>query len=157
MLRQIMLGVFAGTITLSCLAAGQSEPNPHIKAIVAGISPQRIEARIRKLAAFHTRHTLSDTSSDSQGIGAARRWIKAELERCNSEAGGRLQVAFDSFTQPPARRVPQAMEIVNVVATLPGTQDGSRDRIYVVSGHYDSRTSDVMDIAGYAPGANDDA
>jgi hypothetical protein len=136
-------------------AAGRHQPQ--IDKIVADISPQRIEAYVRKLAAFKTRHTMSDTVSDTVGIGAARRWIKSELERCGADAGGRLQVAFDSHVAPVSARISRPTEIVNVVATLPGTQDASKDRIYVVSGHYDSRNTDVMDAAGEAPGADDDA
>jgi len=157
MLRRISLGLLACATIFPSHAAAPTERNPRIEAIVAGISPQRIEARIRKLAAFHTRHTLSDTHSESRGIGAARRWIKAELEQCGREADGRLQVSFDTYTQPAGRRIPQAVDIVNVVAILPGTQTESRDRYYVVSGHYDSRATDVMDGASGAPGADDDA
>ncbi|MCX7176289.1 MAG: M28 family metallopeptidase [Proteobacteria bacterium] len=155
MLRQIMLGLLA--CALPSFAACAVENNPQIEAIVAGISPQRIEARIRRLAAFHTRHTLSDTSSETRGIGAARRWIKAELDQCGREAGGRLKVSFDTFMQPASRRIPQAVEITNVVAVLPGTQAAALERYYVVSGHYDSRATDVMDAVSDAPGANDDA
>ena len=140
---------------LAALPCAAQQRNPQIEAIVGAVAPARIEARIRKLASFHTRHTLSRTDSDTQGIGAARRWIKAELEQCARAAGGRLQVAFDAFTQQPARRVPQPVEIVNVVATLPGSQAPSR--MYVVSGHYDSIPSNVMDAEAQAPGANDDA
>lgn len=139
------------------LAAEDAARNAQIERIVAAISPQRIEARVRKLASFHTRHTLSETASETRGIGAARRWIKAELEACGAMGGGALQVAFDAFIQPPARRVPHPVEIVNVVATLPGTQSSSQGRHYVVSGHYDSMPSSVMDPEGHAPGANDDA
>jgi hypothetical protein len=128
---------------------------PEIDKIVAEISPKRIEAYIRKLVSFETRHTMSDTTSDTRGIGAARRWIKGELERCG--AGTRMQVAFDSYTAPAGGRLSRPTEIVNVVATLPGTQEASKDRMYVVSGHYDSRNTDVMDAEGKAPGANDDA
>jgi hypothetical protein len=142
---------------LPARAAETAARNPAIESILAAISPQRIEARIRKLASFHTRHTLSETASETRGIGAARRWIKAELEACSKAAGGALQVAFDAFTQPPARRVPHPVEIVNVVATLPGMQPGAQERHYVVSGHYDSMPSNVMDPEGHAPGANDDA
>ncbi|HEY0064915.1 MAG TPA: M28 family metallopeptidase [Telluria sp.] len=130
---------------------------PQIDKIVADISAQRIEGYIRKLVSFKTRHTMSETESDTVGIGAARRWIKGELERCGAAAGGRLQVAFDSHIAPVSARISRPTEIVNVVATLPGTQDASRERIYVVSGHYDSRNTDVMDASGEAPGANDDA
>ncbi|MDL2354267.1 MAG: M20/M25/M40 family metallo-hydrolase [Pseudomonadota bacterium] len=143
-------------------AASAAEPNvaarqPQIDAIVRAISPQRIQANIDKLVSFGTRHTMSDTVSETHGIGAARRWIKAELERCGAAAGGRLQVAFDSHLHPVDRRLARPTEIVNVVATLPGSQAASRERIYVVSGHYDSRNSDDADAVNDAPGANDDA
>lgn len=125
--------------------------------LVKQISPKRIEAYIRKLVSFQTRHTMSDTTSDTTGIGAARRWIKSELERCGAGANGRLQVSFDSHIAPVSARISKPTEIVNVVATLPGTQEASKDRLYVVSGHYDSRNTDIMDATGAAPGANDDA
>lgn len=140
-------------------AAGAAEPNtaahqPQIDAIVREISPQRIQATIDKLVSFGTRHTMSDTVSETRGIGAARRWIKSELERCGA---GKLQVAFDGHLHPVDRRISRPTEIVNVVATLPGTQAESRERMYVVSGHYDSRNSDDADATNDAPGANDDA
>ena len=131
--------------------------NAQVASLLSAISAPSIEARIRKLASFHTRHTLSRTDSDTAGIGAARRWIKAELDACSRAAGGRLRVELDAFIQPPARRVPQPVEIVNVVATLPGMQPQAANRIYVVSGHYDSMPSDVMDPQSEAPGADDDA
>jgi hypothetical protein len=144
-------------LALACSTAFAEAPRQQaqIDRIVADISPQRIEATIRKLVSFRTRHTMSDTVSETEGIGAARRWIKAELERCG--AGSRLQVSFDSHIAPVSARISKPTEIVNVVATLPGTQAESAARMYVVSGHYDSRNSDVMDAKGDAPGANDDA
>ena len=125
--------------------------------MLKNISAQRIEATVRKLVGFGTRHTLSDTASDARGIGAARRWIKAQLDACAQQSNGRLKVELDSFTAPPGRRIAQPTELVNVVATLPGEQAASADRIYVVSGHYDSRASDAIDATSDAPGANDDA
>jgi acetylornithine deacetylase/succinyl-diaminopimelate desuccinylase-like protein len=139
------------------LSAHAQAPDAQIREIVQSISQERIESTIRKLAGFETRHTLSETDSETRGIGAARRWIKAELERCSKDVGGRLEVAFDEFVRPPRPRIPKPTSIVNVVATLPGTQAAARDRLYVVSGHYDSRASDVMDATSKAPGANDDA
>lgn len=140
-------------------AAGAAVPDSaarqaQIDTIVRAISPQRIQGYVEKLVSFGTRHTMSDTVSDTRGIGAARRWIKAELERCGA---GRLQVAFDSHLHPVDRRISRPTEIVNVVATLPGSQAESRERMYVVSGHYDSRNSDDADFTNDAPGANDDA
>src|SRR5262249_1785169 len=78
-------------------------------------------------------------------------------DRTGVAPGGRLKVTVDQSPQPPGRRNPKPVEVVNVVATLPGLQPESQDRIYVVSGHYDSRVSNVMDVTGFAPGADDDA
>jgi hypothetical protein len=101
----------AALVLLAAAApCGAQQKNPQIEAIVGAIQPARIEARIRKLASFHTRHTLSRTDSETEGIGAARRWIKAELDACSKAAGGRLKVEFDAFMQPPARRVPTRAE-----------------------------------------------
>ena len=138
----------------SAAAAGQSTD---LDEIVEQISAQRIERHIRKLASLETRHTLSETDSDTRAIGAARRWIKSELERCAKESGGRLKVEFDEFVAEAGGRIPKPTTLINVVATLSGEQPESRDRIYVVSGHYDSMPSDVMDPNSAAPGANDDA
>ena len=163
MLRILLLNLLLCAAALPACGLAESgrnshdQNNPQIESIVADVSAQRIEARIRRLAAFHTRHTLSDTISETRGIGAARRWIKDELERCNRAAGGRLEVAFDAYLQPAGPRIPRDTEIVNVVAILPGTQAEARQRHYVVSGHYDSRAGDVMDATSEAPGANDDA
>ena len=141
--------------------APEDEPkikeNPQITAVLSEISSKNIEATIRKLVSFGTRHTLSDAQSETRGIGAARHWIQSEFERYSKENGGRLEVTLDDFTQPPGERNPQPVQVVNVVATLHGTQAESRDRIYVVSGHYDSRVTDVMNITADAPGADDDA
>lgn len=131
--------------------------DPKIDAIVREIAPGNIEATIRQLVAFKTRHTLSTATDPQVGIGAARNWIKAEFERYSRESGGRLRVTFDSFHQPPDARAPQGVDVVNVVATLPGTQPEAKDRIYVVSGHYDSRVTEVLNATADAPGADDDA
>lgn len=133
--------------------------NPQIEKIVSEISAASIENNIRKLVGFGTRHTLSDQDHPTRGIGAARRWIKSEFDRYSSESGGRLQVTEDEFIQPPMQRVPQPTKLVNIVATLPGSQPESRDRLYVVSGHYDSCvcSQNMTDAVSDAPGANDDA
>jgi len=89
-------------------AATPAQPNitaqqAQINKIIGEVSQQRIESHIRKLVSFGTRHTMSDTQSETRGIGAARRWIKAELERCG--AGTPLQVAFDSHMAPVSARI----------------------------------------------------
>ncbi len=143
-------GAHAAPLTDATLPARQAD----VDAIVREISPQRIHAYVEKLVSFGTRHTMSETESNTRGIGAARRWIKAELERCGA---GKLDVQFQSHVHPVANRITRPTEIVNVVATLPGTQPASKDRYYIVSGHYDSRVTDVMNYTADAPGANDDA
>jgi hypothetical protein len=144
-------------LTASASPLPEPSPNPQIAAVVRQISSKNIEASIRKLVSFGTRHTLSETKSDTHGIGAARRWIQSEFERYAKDSGGRLKVTMDEFTQPPGKRNPQPVQVVNVVATVPGEQPEARDRIYVVSGHYDSRVTDVMNATADAPGADDDA
>ncbi len=150
-----LFAVVASAQTAS--VAQQPIAHPVIKKMVGEISAANIEKIIRKLVSFETRHTLSETESDTRGIGAARRWIKSELDKCAADSGGSLKVEFDEFIQPPMARIKEPVKMVNVVATLAGKQAESRDRIYVVSGHYDSMCGDVMDATCNAPGANDDA
>ncbi len=128
-----------------------------IKKMVDEVSEKNIEANVRKLVTFQTRHSLSDTTSATTGIGAARNWIRAEMDRYSRESGGRLKAEFDVFTQPAdGRRVPAPTMMKNVLGILPGT-DPLDDRVLIVSGHYDSRATDVNDSKIFAPGANDDA
>jgi hypothetical protein len=134
-----------------------SKPNPRVEAVLEEVSAARIEATVRTLAGFGTRHTLSDPDQPARGIGAARRWIKNELERYASDSGGRLKVEEDAFMQPTAPRVPRPTLVVNLVAILPGDDPASRARWLVVSGHYDSIPRPNSDSQSDAPGANDDA
>jgi hypothetical protein len=115
----------------------------------------RMKATVEKLVSFGTRHTLSDTTSATRGIGAARQWIFDELSRYAAASNGRMAVAFQSSMQTNKRTNDKPVEVVNVVATIKGTADP--DRVYVATGHYDSRVTDVMDATTDAPGADDDA
>jgi hypothetical protein len=119
------------------------------------VSPQRIESSIRTLVSFGTRNTLSDQNDTKRGIGAARNWIFDEFQRIGAECGGCLTVEKQTFLQPKAARVPEPVNLTNVVATLKGTSDPGR--VYVISGHYDSMCSSPTDAKCDAPGANDDA
>jgi Peptidase family M28 len=154
-------GLMACTTPATTTVASTSNPNrsvdPQIAAAVAQVSAARIGQRINTLVAFGTRHTLSETESNTRGIGAARRWIQRELQACSDANGGRLQVTMDEHLAPASERLPRATPLINVVATLPGTDPTSSERLLVVSGHYDSRAGDVMDASAQAPGANDDA
>lgn len=124
-------------------------------AVAAAVDADRIEADVRTLAGFGTRHTMSDTVSDTRGIGAARRWIRAEFERISAACGGCLEVVEQRRVVLGERRVPEPTEIVNILAIQRGTSDPNR--YVVMSGDIDSRASDVMDATIDAPGANDNA
>ena len=152
------LFVFWSTANISI--AQQRTPvarNRTISAIVRDIDARNIEQSIRKLVSFGTRNTLSEQNDPKRGIGAARDWLYAEFLKAAESSGGRMTVEKQSYEQGKAQRVPQPTIITNVVATLKGTQPESSDRIYVVSGHYDSMCNSTTDAKCDAPGANDDA
>ena len=134
--------------------------DPQIAAALKQVSAERIRGSIEKLVSFGTRSTISaqDPSSAGagRGIGAAREWIKSEFERYSKDCGGCLEVKTDTFTEPAADRIPQPTEISNVYAVLKGANAENVKRIVLVTGHYDSRNSDTLDVKGDAPGANDD-
>lgn len=123
--------------------------------IAKAVSPERIEADIRTLVGFGTRHTLSETESDTQGIGAARRWIKNEFEQISQVCGGCLEVYFQAKTISGETRIPDATEVVSVIAVQRGSHDPNR--YVLMSGDIDSRVSDVMNSTSISPGANDNA
>ena len=140
-------------------SAASDDPLPATDAsrsreIVAAISPVELHATIDKLVGFGTRHTLSDTKSDTRGIGAARRWVQARFAQISKDCGGCLEVVTPSQTFTGAR-VPQPTEVMDIVAIQRGTSDP--DRVVLITGHLDSRVTDVMNATADAPGANDDA
>lgn len=128
-----------------------------VQDVMAAVSHENLRRVIDHLVTFGTRHTLSETESDTRGIGAARRWLRDELQEI-ADASGRSDITVELMvhTQPPQQRVPNEIEIVNVVMTIPGTLAESKDRRFVVLGHYDSRAAGTNDGASDAPGANDD-
>jgi hypothetical protein len=132
-------------------------PSPALRAMLREVDARRIQRDITALAGFGTRHTLSSQDDPNRGIGAARDWIFDQFQTYAAASGGRMTVAKQSFVQPPGPRNPNPVTVTNLVATLRGTQPESADRVYVVSGHYDSRCTDVLNFTCDAPGANDDA
>ncbi len=159
---KVLLAVLCAA-TLCVLATGalpspqEATPVPPQDPIPAALErsdPARILGDVERLVGFGTRHTLSETGSDSRGIGAARRWLRSELEAISSETGGWLEVREQRFT---AKVRGVEAELVNVYGFLPGLDVGEYGRTYVVSGHYDSRAKRSSDAASDAPGANDDA
>jgi len=123
--------------------------------IIAAASSERVEADVRTLAGFGTRNTYSDTLSATRGIGAARRWIKAEFDKISAECGGCLEVSYQTLIVPPSGRVPSETAVVSVVAIQRGTL--YPDRYVIMSGDIDSRASGNNDGETDAPGANDNA
>jgi len=138
------------------LAQAADAPSPRVAAIVAAVDPERLHATVAKLVSFGTRHTLSDARDPARGIGAARGWIASQVAALSKEKGARLQPFEDRFTAEPGPRIPRPTEIVNVGAILPGTDPARAKEAVVLTAHYDSRASDVLDAASDAPGAVDD-
>jgi hypothetical protein len=142
---------------LTVLCQQPSENNKTVAAIVSELSKENLKAIVEKLVSFETRHTLSDTTSETRGIGAARRWIKSEFERYEKQSNGRLNVEFQEGLAAAGNRVPRPIKIVNVVATLqPRSGAIDSDRLFLVTAHYDTRAGNPMDTVSAAPGANDD-
>ena len=146
------------------VAGSDQQPPPlgdrtqaQVAAMLAEIDAGNVERYDRALAGFGTRHTLSSQTDPKRGIGAARDYIYKELRNSAARSGGRMTVEKQSFTAPAGPRIPAPTTVTNVVATLKGTQPESTGRTYVVSGHYDSRCSDVMNSTCDAPGSDDDA
>ncbi len=125
--------------------------------IIDSVSPDRIKADITRLANFGTRHTLSDTLSDSRGIGAARRWIKKEFETISKNCGDCLEVFYQKnlVKKGENERIVHDVWVVNVVAVQRGTR--YPNRFVIMSGDIDSRVSDPNNFTSDAPGANDNA
>ncbi|MBS1793069.1 MAG: M28 family metallopeptidase [Acidobacteria bacterium] len=152
----LCLSVFS----LSAFAQKPKEKlDPEIQKMIKEVSARNIEATIRKLVSFGTRNTNSSQDDTVRGIGAARDWIFGEFQKISADCGNCLSVEKQTYLQeampPPRGRVPVAINVTNIVATLKGTTDPSR--VYVVSGHYDSMCTSPSDAQCDAPGANDDA
>ena len=145
--------------TVGAQEAGMVPPqnDTRIMDIAHNSSAERIEADIRKLVSFGTRNTLSDTTSETRGIGAARRWIKAEFDRISGGCGGCLEVFYQRslVAAEGNSRIPEDTWVVNVVAIQRGTQ--FPDRYIIMTADIDSRASDATDAETDAPGANDNA
>ncbi len=125
--------------------------------IINAVSLERIKANVKTLTEFGTRNTFSDTISNTQGIGAARRWIKSEFEKISQDCDNCMNVFYqkDFVTKEGNRRVPHDAWIVNVVAIQRGIK--YPNKYVIMSGDIDSRASDTMDFTTDAPGANDNA
>jgi Zn-dependent M28 family amino/carboxypeptidase len=125
-----------------------------LRDIAGQVSADELQATITKLVAFGTRHTLSDTASKTRGIGAARQWVHSRFEAFSKDCGGCLQIETPTQSVVDGKRIPQPTQIVDVIAIQRGTSDPNR--VVFITGHLDSRVTDVMNAKSDAPGANDD-
>ena len=144
----------------ACSAQAQSDYGPpsevqDLYSVAVEPSAERIQNDIQTLVDFGTRHTLSETESDTRGIGAARRWIFEEFEKISKECGGCLEVIYVSDTIEGERRIPEPTEVVSVLAIQRGTLDPNR--YVMMSGDIDSRVTDPLNGTDNSPGANDNA
>ncbi|KAH7342999.1 putative zinc metalloprotease [Rhexocercosporidium sp. MPI-PUGE-AT-0058] len=130
-------------------------PDTELTSILQQIDPVRIQAIVEKLVSFGTRHTQSSQTDPKRGIGAARDWILKEYEGYAESSGGAMTVELQSYVQGVGGRISAPTNISNIIATLKGSSEP--ERIVIVSGHYDSRNTNVSNFIDDAPGADDDA
>jgi hypothetical protein len=128
--------------------------DPNLVALLAQIDPSRIQATVQKLTSFGTRHTASSQTDPVRGIGAATAWVIGQMNAIAATSNGNMTVQQQTFVQPVSSRIPVPTIITNCIATLQGT--ASPARFYVVTGHLDSRVTDVLDFTSDAPGGDDD-
>jgi Peptidase family M28 len=144
------------TVFIKTFAQKTIQRDPVIESMVSEINSDSLKSHIQNLVKFGTRSTLSTTTDPKKGIGAARAWVLSRFQEFAKQSDGRMTAKIDSWTQPKdAKRVDADIQMGNVMATLKGS-DPTDDRIFLVSGHIDSRVSNVMNRTDDAPGANDD-
>ena len=135
-------------------ALARQAPDDGLRALLRHIDPDRIKATILRLVQFGTRHTASSQTDPVRGIGAATAWVYGQMQAIAATSSGRMTVQQQTFVQPVASNIPVPTTITNVIATLQGT--ASPERFYVITGHLDSRVTDVLNFTSDAPGADDD-
>lgn len=128
------------------------EPDNELRHLLRQIDPGRIEATIQQLVSFGTRHTASSQTDPVRGIGAATNWVFEQMQAFAATSSGNMTVQKQTFVQPVSNRIPVPTTITNVIATLQGT--ATPQRYYVVTGHLDSRVTDVLNFTSDAPGAD---
>ena len=153
---RLSLGLASVAACLALTPVGAAAPAPHPELIQIGhaVSADQLKATITRLVAFGTRHTLSDTVSETRGIGAARRWVTPRFEADAAACGGCLTIVTPE-QRVTGERITTPALIQDVIAIQRGT--GDPNRVVIISGHIDSRVTDVMNATSDAPGANDDA
>jgi Zn-dependent M28 family amino/carboxypeptidase len=152
-MRRLLISAAAFAVAGAAWAADRPAEQRFLREVAADVKTEALHDTIAKLVSFGTRHTMSDTTSETRGIGAARRWVKAQFEALSRGCGGCLKIETPSQTVT-GDRIKTPTEVMDVLAILPGTSDP--DRVIVISGHLDSRVTDILNSTSDAPGANDD-
>ncbi|RAJ94017.1 peptidase M28-like protein [Larkinella arboricola] len=155
-MKNVFLPIVLVFISMAARSQTTIVRDPVIAQMVGEISADSLRSHVTNLVSFGTRHTLSNPNDPKRGLAAAQKWVLRKFQQYARQSGGRLTAQIDSWTlQPDGKRVDQVTPMGNVMATLKGT-DPNDDRIFLVSGHIDSRVTDVMNRTADAPGANDD-
>src|SRR5215831_12471673 len=153
-----LVSVVAPAIAASAsVGSAQTTGNfdPALVALLRKIDPSRIQATLEKLISFGTRHTASTQTDPVRGIGAAYAWVFQQMQAIAADSNGNMTVQQQTFLQQPlAGRLTNPTNITNTILTLKGT--ANPQRFYVVTGHLDSRVTDILDSTSDAPGADDD-
>lgn len=138
------------------IVAQKQEKDAEILGYLNKVSKDSLKANVEKLVSFGTRHTMSSTTDNARGIGAARNWVLSRFRSYSKNTNGRMEVYLQNQDlQPDGKRINKITNLGNAIALLKGT-DSVDKRIIIISGHLDSRVSDVMNNTDYSPGANDD-
>jgi len=155
-MKQFVIAILFSGMTVIGHAQTTIVRDPEIEAMVKEVNADSLQSYIKGMVAFGTRSTVSSVTDKKKGIGAARNWVLSKFQQWAAASGGRLTAFVDTTTYAAdGRRVKQPINLGNTVATLKGT-DPNDSRIFIISGHLDSRRTDVMDGTNDAPGANDD-
>lgn len=155
-MKAFILTAFFSVTALAAQSQTTIDRDPEIAGMVKEVNADSLQSYIKTMVSFGTRSTVSSTTDRSRGIGAARNWVLMKFGQFAASSGGRMTAMLDTTTYPAdGRRVKTDINLGNVVATLKGA-DANDSRIFIISGHLDSRRTDVMNGTDDAPGANDD-
>ena len=143
MIRQFLLFAAAA----ASVPAVAATPEQALTVYVNQVDSARIKATVEQLVGFGTRHTLSSQTDPKRGIGAALAWSQSQFKALGLEVVTPSEVMTND-------RAPNGVRITDVIAIQRGTS--RPNDVVIISGHIDSRVSDVMNATADAPGANDD-
>lgn len=153
-MRKIIFTLFFIPVTFH--AQQTVAQDPEILSYVSQVSTDSLKSHINSLVSFGTRHTMSSTTDPKRGIGAARKWVLKKFNDYAKNAGGRMEVFLQNqMIQPDGKRIDRSTDLGNAIVIIHGTNPNDK-RLFMMSGHLDSRVSDVMNSKDNAPGANDD-